>query len=107
MQDYIKNLKDNCAIMYINNCRWSDNGGYAGIHYIKAGDNKGKHSIDNSKIEIRGNIKEKNGKYIVSEKGGKIIIKMPKQYINKFTYEYESSFFSNSLLHVKKIIFMA
>ena len=45
---------------------------------------------------------QKNGKYIVSEKGGKIIIKMPKQYINKFTYEYESSFFSNSLLHVKK-----
>lgn len=75
-------------------------GGYAGIHYIKQGIIKEKHSIDNSKIEIRGNIKE-NGKYIVSEKGGKIIIKMPKQYINKFTYEYESSFFK-FFAHVKK-----
>ena len=103
MQDYIKKFKKIIVLLCISIIAGGViMGGYAGIHYIKAGDNKGKHSIDNSKIEIRGNIKEKNGKYIVSEKGGKIIIKMPKQYINKFTYEYESSFFSNSLLHVKK-----
>lgn len=103
MQDYIKKFKKIIVLLCISIIAGGViMGGYAGIHYIKAGDNKGKHSIDNSEIEIRGNIKEKNGKYIVSEKGGKIIIKMPKQYVNKFTYEYESSFFSNSLLHVKK-----
>ena len=75
MQDYIKKFKKIIVLLCISIIAGGViMGGYAGIHYIKAGDNKGKHSIDNSKIEIRGNIKEKNGKYIVSEKGGKIII---------------------------------
>lgn len=73
MQDYIKKFKKIIVLLCISIIAGGViMGGYAGIHYIKAGDNKGKHSIDNSKIEIRGNIKEKNGKYIVSEKGGKL-----------------------------------
>jgi hypothetical protein len=68
MQDYIKKFKKIIVLLCISIIAGGViMGGYAGIHYIKAGDNKGKHSIDNSKIEIRGNIKEKNGKYIVSD----------------------------------------
>ena len=62
MQDYIKKFKKIIVLLGISIIAGGViMGGYAGIHYIKAGDNKGKHSIDNSKIEIRGNIKEKNG----------------------------------------------
>ena len=65
MQDYIKKFKKIIVLLCISIIAGGViMGGYAGIHYIKAGDNKGKHSIDNSKIEIRGNIKEKNGKNI-------------------------------------------
>ena len=61
MQDYIKKFKKIIVLLCISIIAGGViMGGYAGIHYIKAGDNKGKHSIDNSEIEIRGNIKEKN-----------------------------------------------
>lgn len=74
----------------------------AGISYFKAGENKGKEQISNDNITVKGNVKIRNGKYYVSEKGGKVIVKVPKQYINKFTYEYDSTFFSNSTIYIIK-----
>lgn len=103
MHEYKKNIKKIVMIMVISIIT----GvvimvGYAGIHYMKAGDNKGKHAISNENILVKGDIKEKNGKYYVSKDGGELIIKVPKQYINKFSYEYKSSFFSNSRVFIKK-----
>ena len=60
MQDYIKKIKKIIVVLCISIIAGGViMGGYASIHYIKAGDNKGKHSIDNSEIEIRGKKKEK------------------------------------------------
>lgn len=43
-------------------------GAYAGIHYIKAGDNKGKIEIGNENVLIKGDIKRRNGKYYIGKK---------------------------------------
>lgn len=41
---------------------------YVGMHYVKAGDNKGKYRIAIENVLIKGDIQKKNGKYYVGRK---------------------------------------
>ena len=77
-------------------------GAYAGIHYIKAGDNKGKIEIGNENVLIKGDIKRRNGKYYIGKKGGEMLIKLHKEYVNKLSYEYTSEYFSKAHLRIRK-----
>ena len=43
-------------------------GAYAGIHYTKAGDNKGKTEIGNENVLIKGDIKDVTGSIISGKK---------------------------------------
>lgn len=63
----------------------------AGVHYIKAGNNKGNHVIEAENIKV----KKKDAMKV-------IIIKIPRQYVNKFVFEYESADFSNLQIEVNK-----
>ena len=77
-------------------------GAYAGIHYTKAGDNKGKTEIGNENVLIKGDIKRRNGKYYIGKKGGEMLIKLHKEYVNKLSYEYTSEYFSKAHLRIRK-----
>ena len=63
----------------------------AGVHYIKAGNNKGKHIVETENIKTKKN----NAKKVIT-------IKIPRQYVNKFVFEYESADFSNLQVEVDK-----
>lgn len=63
----------------------------AGVHYIKAGNNKGNHVIEAENIKV----KKKDAMKVIT-------IKIPRQYVNKFVFEYESADFSNLQIEVNK-----
>ena len=75
---------------------------YAGMHYMKAGDNKGKYGVGTENVLIKGDIQKKNGKYYVGKKGGEILIKLHNTYVNKLSYEYSSEYFSKAYLRIRK-----
>ena len=63
--------------------------GTAGIEYLKSANYHGKYEVDSSQISTSGNVKAENGKYQVSEEGGKVIIHFPEEiYISKLQYQY-------------------
>ena len=76
--------------------------GEAGYKYLKAGNNRGKYQLDSSYMKKSNEIKLDDEKYCISEKGGELEIKLPRQYVNKFTFEYFSEFFSGASIEVKK-----
>ena len=63
--------------------------GVSGIHYYRAAENRGKYKIDSEQISEKKIITEKK------EVKKTVVIKIPRQYVNKFTFEYTSADFSN------------
>ena len=60
----------------------------SGIHYAKAGNHKGKYAIKTSNVKMKSNAE---GEKVIKT----ITIKMPRQYVDKFAFEYQSEDFSN------------
>lgn len=71
--------------------------GVSGIHYYRAAENRGKYKIDSEQISEKKIITEKK------EVKKTVVIKIPRQYVNKFTFEYTSADFSNLQIKVNKL----
>ena len=67
----------------------------SGIHYAKAGNHKGKYAIKTSNVKMKSNAE---GEKVIKT----ITIKMPRQYVDKFVFEYQSEDFSNFNIEVDK-----
>lgn len=78
---------------------------YAGYHYVRAGNEKGKHVIKKESIQIKSGIKEEDGVCHILSKNGKIVIDLDDVYINKLTYRYDSDgfFFGDIFIYGENI----
>lgn len=74
----------------------------AGYRYIRCGEQTGVKEIENSDININGEVAKKGEVYTISGDGGEIIIEFPRAvYINKLQFQYETGESQENFAQIK------
>ncbi len=100
MREYCKNIKKLIALIIISVIIGSVVSiGYAGIKYLKAGQYTGKNLIEEKNIIEHTEKEVSNDKEINKTT---VFVKIPKQYVDKLSFRYDSDCFANINIKVNK-----